>query len=312
MKKRIFRIIMLSLVAFLFVLSIAYLMPKKPPKGIIQTTGIIEATEVNVSSAITERIKEVKFEEGDHIKEGEIAITLDDEKRSAEYEQAEANLEVAKANQLNAEAETEKAKVKVEDTKRDLDRISKLLEKNLVSQNDKDKAKTNYDLAVADLNKAQAQETLANASVKQAQATLNLAKTNLEDTVIKSTLSGVVTLKAFEPGEMVPQGATVLTIVETKNIWARVDVEETDVAKIRLGDIAYVKVDALPKEEFKGRVVEINSEGEFATQRDVRRGKQDIKTFRVKVKIDEPKGFLKPGMTAQVFFRDVTLRDTPL
>lgn len=302
MKKRMIGIVALLLIASILILSIAYLMPKKPPKGVIETTGIIEATEVNLSSKITERIKEVKFEEGDYVKEGEKAIILDDEKKRAEYEQAEANLEVAKANLLNSEAEEEKAKIKIEDTKRDLDRMSKLLEKNLVSQNDKDKAQTNYDLAVADLNKAEAQETVAKASVRQSEAALNLAKTNLEDTVIASTLSGVVTLKAFEPGEMVSAGSTILTIVDTKNIWARVDVEETAVTKIKLGDIAYVKVDALPKEVFKGRVVEINSEGEFATQRDVKRGRQDIKTFRVKVKIDEPKGILKQGMTATITF----------
>lgn len=302
MKKRLIVIIVLLLIAFIFVFSIVYLMPRKPPKGIFETTGIIEATEVNLSSKITERIKAVKFEEGDYVKDGEVAIVLDDEKKRAEYEQAEANLEVAKANLLNAEADIEKAKVRIEDAKRDLDRMSKLLEKNLVSQNDKDKAQTNYDLTVADLNKAQAQETMAKATVRQSEAALNLAKTNLEDTVIASTLSGVVTLKAFEPGEMVPAGATILAIVDTKNIWARVDVEETAVAKIKLGDIAYVKVDALLKEEFKGRVAEINSEGEFATQRDVKRGRQDIKTFRVKVKIDEPKGALKQGMTATVTF----------
>lgn len=301
MKKKKTGMIIL-LVAMFLILVIAYLMPKKLPKNILQTTGIIEAIEVNLASKITERIKQIKAEEGDYVKEKETVIIVDDEKKKAEYNQAEANLEVAKANLLTLRAEVEKAKVKVEDTKRDLDRISRLFQKNLVSQNDLDKAKTNYDLAAADLNKAQAQETLAAASVKQSEAALSLAKENLKDTVIISTVSGVVTLKAFEPGEMVPAGVTILTVVDTKNIWVRTDVEETAVAKIKLGDIACVKVDAIPKVAFKGKVVEINSEGEFATQRDVRRGKQDIKTFRIKVKIDEPKGILKPGMTATVIF----------
>ena len=147
-----------------------------------------------------------------------------------------------------------------------------------------------------------AQEALARASVKQSEAALKVAKTNLGDTVITATLSGVVTLKAFEPGEMVPAGATVLTVIDLSDIWVRVDVEETAVSKIKLDDVVRIKVDGLPNEEFKGRVSEINSEGEFATQRDVRRGRQDIKTFRVKVRIDEPKGMLKQGMTATVTF----------
>ena len=303
MKKNIMGITILLLLVLLFIFSIYYLMPRKSPKGIIGTTGVIEATEVNLGSKITERIKEIKFEEGDYVKKGEVVIILDDEKRKAEYDDTQANLEIAGANLLTIRAEIEMARLKIEDTKRDLNRMSSLLEKALVSQNDKDKAQTNYDLAVVNLSKAQAQEILSNAGIKQAQAVLNLAKANLDDTVIVSTISGIVTLKAFEPGEIVPSVATILTIVDTKNTWARVDVEETSVAKIKLGDAAVVRVDALPEEEFKGRVVEINVEGEFATQRDVRRGRQDIKTFRVKVKIDEPKDMLKPGMTVTVTFK---------
>ena len=303
MRKNIVGISIASILVLVFILSIYYLMPRKSSGGIIRTTGIIEATEVNLGSKITERIKEIRFEEGDYVKNGEIAIILDDEKRKAEYDGAQANLEIARANMLTIRADIEMARVKIEDARRDLNRMSSLLEKALVSQNDKDKAQTNYDLAIANLNKAQAHEILSNASIKQAQAALNLAKANLDDTVIVSTISGIVTLKAFEPGEMVPAGATVLTVVDIKNIWARVDVEETAIAKIKLGDTAGVKVDALPGEEFKGRVAEINSEGGFATQRDVRQGRQDIKTFRVKVKIDEPRGILKPGMTVTVTFR---------
>jgi len=302
MKKNKSGLIVLLIIVFLFVLALIYLMPKKTAKRIFQTTGIVEATEVNLSSKITERIKALNFKEGDYVKEGEVVCKLDDEKRIAEYTQAEANFEVSKANLVTVRAEVKKVEVKLEDAKRDLDRLSKLFEKNLVSQNDQDKAKTNYDLALADLNKAKAQEILAQANVKQSEAALNLAKENLKDTVIISTISGLITLKAFEAGEMVPLGATIITIVDTKDIWVRADVEETAVAKIKLESTAYIKVDAFPNEEFKGRVVEINSEGEFATQRDVRRGKQDLKTFRVKVKIDEPKGILKPGMSAQVKF----------
>ncbi|MDP3785975.1 MAG: efflux RND transporter periplasmic adaptor subunit [Candidatus Omnitrophota bacterium] len=302
MKKYLKRIIFLAVLVIALVAAVSYFMPKKLPEGVIQTTGIIEATEVNLSPKITERVKEIRFIEGDYVKKGEVAILLDDEKKKAEYEQAEANLEVAKANLLSAAADIEKANIRIIDTKRDLERNSRLLEKKLVSQNDKDKAQTNYDVTVSDLNKAMAQEALAKASVKQSEAALKVAKTNLEDTVITATLSGVVTLKAFEPGEMVSAGATVLTVIDLSDIWVRVDVEETVVSKIKLGDIARIKVDGLPNEEFKGRVSEINSEGEFATQRDVRRGRQDIKTFRVKVRIDESKGILKQGMTATVTF----------
>lgn len=302
MKNRIVSLIVLSLVAVFLISAVYYLMPKKTPNGIIQTPAIIECTEVNLSSKITERIKEVRFKEGDYVKEGEAAFVLDYEKREAEYSEAEANLEVAKANLLNAAADIEKAKVKMEDASRDLGRMTRLLEKKLVSQNDKDKAQTNYDVSVADLNKALAQEDFSKASVKQAEAALKVAQVNLKDTVVKSTISGVVSLRAFEPGEMVQAGSVALTVLDLANVWARADVEETVISKIKLGDRARIKVDSLPNQEFEAAVSEINSEGEFATQRDVRRGRQDIKTFRVKAKIIEPRGILKQGMTGTATF----------
>lgn len=304
MKKHLRRMALILVVLAVPVSAVVYLMPKKLPKGIIQTTGIIEGTEVNLSPKITERIKEIKFQEGDYIKTGEEVILLDPEKKIAEYAQARANLEVAKANLLNAAADIEKAKVRIVDTERDLARYSKLLEKTLCSQNDKDKAQTAYDTAVADLNKADAQRAYSEASVKQAEATVQVAKINLEDTIIESAISGTVTLRAYEPGEFVSAGSTVLTIVDLGNIWLRVDMEETAVSHIKLGDIVKIKVDSRPGEEFTGKVSEINSEGEFATQRDVKRGRQDIKTFRVKVKIYEPKGLLKQGMTATATFTE--------
>lgn len=304
MKKHLKSMVLILIVLAVVVSVVVYLMPKKLPKGMIQTTGIIEGTELNVAPKITERIKEVRFEEGDHVKEGEIAVVLDSEKEKAQFDQAQANLEVAKANVLTAAADIEKAKVNIEYTERDLGRYSVLLDKKLVSQNDKDKAQTAYDNAVADLNRAQAQRSYAEANVKQAEAALQVAKVNLDDTVINSALSGNVTLKAYEPGEYVPAGSTILTIVNLRDIWVRVDVDETQVSRIKLGDLVKVKADSLPGEEFTGKVTEINSEGEFATQRDVKRGRQDIKTFRVKVKIDETKGLLKQGMTATATFTE--------
>ncbi len=302
MKKHLKRSVILFVVVIVLASALFYIMPRKAPKGMFQTTGIIEATEVNLAPKISERIKEIRFHEGDYVKEGEVVVVLDDRKEKAQYEQAQADLEVAKANVLTADANIEKVKVRIEDTKRDLGRYNRLLDKKLVAQNDVDKAQTAYDTAVADLNGSVAQKTLSEATVKQSEAALVVAKTNLDDTVIYSSLSGMVVLRAFEPGEMSSNGTTILTIVDLSDIWVRVDVEETVVSKIKLGDIAQVRVDSLKGSEFKGRVTEINSEGEFATQRDVKRGRQDIKTFRVKVKIDEPKGLFKQGMTATAVF----------
>ena len=106
-----------------------------------------------------------------------------------------------------------------------------------------------------------------------------------------------------EEGEIASPGNPVYTIHNLQRVWARVDVEETDIGRIRLGDKAIVLAGALPDRRFEGEIIEIGQEGEFATQRDVSRGRQDIRTFRVKVLIKKPEGLLKPGMTVVVIFR---------
>lgn len=126
--------------------------------------------------------------------------------------------------------------------------------------------------------------------------------TQLEDTEVASPIDGVVVNKAFEAGENVPAGAPVYTIFDLKNIWARVDVEETDAVKIKLGGPAKVTAPGLVGREFDASVIEVGSVAEFATQKDVTRGRQEIKSFRVKAGVSNADGLLKPGMTVEVRF----------
>lgn len=298
----------------------------------ISTTGIIEATEVNIGAKISGRIKEIRFDEGDRVKNGEILIVLESEEMEAQLHQAEANLQaakaerenieagisLAKANISNVEAEIEKTRVIVDDAKRTLERYRDLLEKGILSQSEYDSAKTRYDTALAQLksttalyesarasyNSALAQLRSAEARIRQATATVALYEAHLKDTIIKSPITGTVILRTFEPGEIVAPGVIILTIDDLDNLWARIDLEETLIGRISLGARAIVKANAVSEKSFKGKVIEIGEEAEFATQRDVTRGRQDIKTFRVKVSVPEGRGVLKPGMTVTVRFEE--------
>ena len=189
-----------------------------------------------------------------------------------------------------------------------------------------DAAKTSYDANNAQLDSVMARKRTADvklkislssikafeahvsssmANVEESQAALNVLEAQLKDTEIISPVDGVVVYKAFETGEVVNAGSPVYTIHDLKNIWARVDIEETKIGNIRLGNRAKITVLALPDKEFNGEVIEIGREGEFATQRDVTRGRSDIRTFRVKIGIIKPDGLLKSGMTikALIFCR---------
>lgn len=288
-----FILLVLSFAAFPFF--------KKPDEAnYIERVGIIEATEVHLSSKISERIQSLPFQEGDTIAANTVAIRLDPREISAEVAQSEANVQRGEASLVNARAQVEKAKASLEDAKRNLKRLSSLRQEGLVSDSDWDKAQTRLEMGEAELKATEAETRSAAAELRQRQANLNLSQIRLKETEIYAPIGGVVTLKAFEVGEMVSPGATILTLVDPASVWARINLEEGEVGRVRVGGKAEIFIDALPGRRFEGRVAEVGAEGGFATQRDVTRGRQDIKTFRIKVRALSPEGMLKPGMTVKV------------
>ncbi|MBI5048647.1 MAG: efflux RND transporter periplasmic adaptor subunit [Deltaproteobacteria bacterium] len=321
----------------------AYMKLKRPERlsDCIESTGLIEATEVELSPKIAGRIDWLCCKEGDTTKAGAVAVKLDSRELLARVKQgreslkgAEASLKISETNLENtkfeidavkaevqaAEAEVARAYALTEDAKKNQQRVSGLFKDGLISEREMDAAKTNYDANSAQLDSAMAHKKAADAKLKtsisniktaeaqissakakmhESQAALNVLETQLKDTEIVSPIDGVVAYKAFETGEVVNAGAPIYTIHDLKNIWARVDIEETTIGEIKLGNSAKVTASSLPDREFTGEVIEIGREGEFATQRDVTRGRSDIRTFRVKIGIKEPNGLLKTGMTVK-------------
>jgi len=341
MRKKIFVTIALSGILTVFVWAVTKSYKKE--ENSLETTGVIEATEVNLSSKIFGRMEWICCKEGDRIESGKVAIMLDGKElkakvseaeaslRSAEaayenaragVESARANLAMMKANIANAEADLQRVKVRLKDAEKDLIRAKELLAKKIIPESQKDDAQTRYEeaaaelraaearlrlareqyrVALAQLNSAQSLERSTKAQVEQAKATLTLAKVQLQDTIIRSPISGIVMMKAFEEGEIVNPGVPILTIVDLDYIWARIDLEETWMDRVKLGAPATVILEGSDNDKaFPGKIIEIGEEGGFATQRDVRRGRQDIKTFRVKVWVPNHQRILKPGMTVLV------------
>lgn len=250
------------------------------------------------------------------------------EKAKADVRVSESAIENAKANIQNAEAEIksseadiEKARAVMDDAKKKLDRATALYKEELISTDSFEIATTHYDTsvatymaskarltasyskrdaAVAQLNSSISGLNAAKAKLKESEANLSYHMSKLNDTVIITPISGTVIFKSLEESETVSPGVTILTIVDMDNLYVRVDIEETLIGSVALNSEAIVRAEGIPDKVFKGRVSEIGRYAEFATQRDVTRGRQDIKTFRVKIKLIDTGGVLKPGMTVEV------------
>jgi len=240
----------------------------------IDVVGIVEAPEVNITSRIAGRITALSLIEGDRVKRGQVACEI-------EY--------VDLQNQLvKAQADVVKATADLAQAKRDLDRTNKLFTEHIVSVKQRDDALTTLE------------ETTA--ALASARANVNFYKDQLRDTKILSPVDGLVVNKALQVGEWVTPGTPIITVDDLSTIWARVDLEETDLGSVYIGKPARVRLPTSPPIFLSGRVIAIGQEGQFATERDVRRGRQDIRTFYIKVQLLQAGDEAKPGMTAEVTF----------
>lgn len=239
----------------------------------------------------------------------------------ASIKYAQANIETAEAEIKAVQAETDKAGIQVDDSSNRLARSQALFQQKFISQEALDTVSTAHaalaadylsqqsklieaqykrDAAIAQLSTAKNQLQLAYSDLKQAQATLAFNRAKLADMAIATPISGQVVFKALEKGETVSPGVTMLTVVDLDNLYARVDIDETQVDKIAVGGDVTIRTEGTSGKQFTGKISEIGRYAEFATQKDVMSGRQDIKTFRVKIAFQEPSGILKPGMTVDV------------
>lgn len=250
-----------------------YLWPT-PDRNKIEVVGIIEAPEVNITSRIEGRIASLELVEGDHVRRGEIVCRIEDEDLKNQLRAAEADLMKARADLSNARLT--------------LDRNLKLYAHHVISTKTRDDSQAAYEQALA--------------AVANAKANVDYYRDRLKDTAIRSPISGVVVSKALEVGEWVTPGTPILTVDDLSVIWARVDLQETDLGSIYVGKPAEISLTTKPPIVTTGRVMAIGQEGQFATETDVRRGRQDIRTFYVKVRVLQDTREFKPGMTAEVSF----------
>jgi HlyD family secretion protein len=236
---------------------------------------------------------------------------------------AEASIDSIRAEIRSAQAGLDKTLVLLADADREKTRYSGLLKDQAVSVSSYDSIMTAYKAALAESQSAKArlsqakaklestiaqkesaesQKAVAEAGLKQSEAGLALAKAKLEQTVITSPLSGTVVYKALEEGEAVSPGMTILTLVNLNRLSVRIDVEETHIHNLTIHQEVAIRAQEGRGDAIHGKIAAITPYAEFATQKDVTRGRQDIKTFKVIIHVDSPSGMLKPGMTVDVAF----------
>ncbi len=158
-------------------------------------------------------------------------------------------------------------------------------------------------LAMAEANTLEMKRRQQELSTRRAEearskASLELIGSQLSDTIVASPVDGVVLVKAADPGEVLAPGTSVVTIGDIDHPWLRGYVNETDLAKVKLGSQARVTTDSYPGKVYNGRVIFIASEAEF-TPKQIQTQQERVKlVYRVKIEVDNPKHELKSNMPA--------------
>ena len=249
------------------------------------------------------------------VQESEAALRLQERQNTDQIAQAEATLASTESQQAAAQAELDNASVSY-------DRAQRMAKSGVATVEQLDQSRTAYEVgksrlaALAKQIEAQraavalARSNAGQVAIRRSQLHANRqqqaaaaaqrarADVRLAYTEIHAPIDGIVDVRAAHPGEVVTAGQPVVTLINPDDLWIRIDVEETYVDRVRVGDTLAVR---LPSgAERPGTVFFRGVDAGFATQRDVSRTKRDIKTFELRLRVDNRDRRLAVGMTAYV------------
>jgi multidrug resistance efflux pump len=249
------------------------------------------------------------------VRESEASLRFEQQQASEQIRQAQASLGAVIAQRDEAVAN-------LANTKLALDRDEQMLKTGAVAPQEVDQARATYAVAKSRTDAIDKQIEAARASLSLAQsaahqvaakqsafsmaqhehaaasAQTTKADVRLAYAELHAPVAGIVDVRAVRAGEVVNAGQPVLTIVDPDDLWIRADVEESYIDRVRIGDSLTVR---LPSgEERRGVVFFRGVDAGFATQRDVSRSKRDIKTFEIRVRVENRERRLAVGMTAYV------------
>ena len=252
---------------------------------------------------------------GSQVVESQAALRLQERQTTDQIKQAQATLAAT-------EAQLQTAQAQLEDARLALDRAQRMMKDGVGTQEQLDRARTAADVArsqLAAMGKqvdaqrsavALAESSAEQVAVRRSQvmanrqqqvaATAQRAKADvrLAYTEIHAPIAGTVDVRVALPGEFVNPGQPIVTLVNPDDLWVRADVEETYIDRVKIGDKLSVR---LPSgEERQGEVFYRRVDAGFATQRDVSRTKRDIKTFEIRLRVDNKDRHLAVGMTTYV------------
>lgn len=251
---------------------------------------------ITMKAELSGTIKNLNVKEGKHVRAGDVLVELDDRECRLKLDRADA-LRLRYLSELLLEkqfAEPErapepKAEQRIKQAEQELSRASSLFSQGLLSRDDFDKAKKEFELVMIETGRMKEEVMAAAKGLTQAEIDVQIAQMELEKTQIRAPFSGVITDVRVSPGETISAGRELFTLVDISQLKVQAKVLESEVGKLRVGVEASLKFSAYPHRKFPGRVEAISP---VINPED--------KTCTVHVLVENPGGEIKPGMHAEV------------
>lgn len=281
-----------------------------PIQAVVVASGTLNAvTTVQVGSQISGQILEILADFNTQVKKDQVIARIDPQSFELRVNQTRADVDAAKSavgvaqsNLAAQRAELSRVKVNLADAERDMNRKKMLVEKNFISPAELDKAKTVYDATreqqravEAQIKVAESQVGSAEAAVKQRESLLKQSQVDLERTIIRAPVDGTVILRNVDAGQTVAaslQAPVLFTIArDLRDMQVEAAIDEADVGRLRVGQPATFTVDAFPRRNFTGQIMQIRKSPVNV---------QNVISYTVVISAANPDQSLLPGMTANV------------
>jgi HlyD family secretion protein len=297
-------------------------------KGLIVTTDVIRTRDleavvsasgkiqpkrlVNISAETAGRVVDLAVNEGDRIKKGQFLLQIDPKSLRSRVEGNSASLQSAQASLDQLQQSVVTARVQVEQAQQNLVRQRNLWAQQLTTREALDKAENDLKTAQSALSEREKQVGAQSSRIGQERATLDSARYDLTKVRMESPIDGIVTRRNIQQGEtavigtMNNAGTVLLQLADMSIIQAEVEVDETNIPQVQLGQPAKITIDAIPDKSFKGHVTEIGNSPIQATG--AAAGTQAT-NFKVVVVLDEVVPEVRPGFTCTADITTATRKE---
>jgi len=266
----------------------------------VMGTGTLEArVSTTVGSKVSGRIEKILADQGDRVKAGQVLLRLDDVELRRQVDVARADQAAAAAAVTRQQADKLKAEVVLKAARREQLRLIDLVKKKLVSSAEADKAQDAVRFAEAGLGAAQAAVLEAERRKIASARGLEYQQARLAETVIRAPFAGLITRRHREPGDVMVSGSPVLSLIATDELWISAWVDETEMARLVVGQGARVLFRSEPKHAFGGSVARLGREVD-----------RETREFIAEVKVSQRPKNWAVGQRAEVFIEVQRSKET--